>query len=237
MEKISWTDRVRCEVLLHRVKQERNILHTVKRRKDKWIGHILYRNCLLKHATEGEPERMIEVTGRRGRNGQQLLYDLKEKRGYWKLKQEALDRTVCRTGFGRGCGPVVRQTTEWTNAKMIEWMNHGSQVSRHPNIWWKKNKFDDTQDNEKCPKLQSRETEAPPYTLISYLLIIRKPKWCKPLIWHPEDRASWYILIKKPTTIVHCTVPTAIYTGYADCLSASGQHNLYDIYLRLCVQC
>jgi hypothetical protein len=45
----------------------------------------------------------------------QLLDDRKEMRGYWKLKEEALDRTVWRTRFGRGCGPVVRQTTEWVN--------------------------------------------------------------------------------------------------------------------------
>jgi hypothetical protein len=82
MKKISWTDRVRNEELLHTVKEERNILRTVKRRKDEWICHILYRNCLLKHATEGQLERMIEVTGRRGRNSEQLLYELKEKRGY-----------------------------------------------------------------------------------------------------------------------------------------------------------
>jgi hypothetical protein len=49
---------------------------------------------------------------RRGRMRKQLLDDLKEKRRYWKLKEEALDRTVWRTRFGRGCGPVVRQTTE-----------------------------------------------------------------------------------------------------------------------------
>jgi hypothetical protein len=35
-----------------------------------------------------------------------------EKRGYWKLKEEALDRTVWRTGLGRGYGSVVRQTAE-----------------------------------------------------------------------------------------------------------------------------
>ena len=40
MEEISWTDRVRNEVL-HRVKEERNNLHTVQRRKVNWIGHIL----------------------------------------------------------------------------------------------------------------------------------------------------------------------------------------------------
>jgi hypothetical protein len=52
MEKISWTDRVRNEEVLRRVKEERNILHTVKRRKANWIGHILRRNCLLKHVIE-----------------------------------------------------------------------------------------------------------------------------------------------------------------------------------------
>jgi hypothetical protein len=49
MEKISWTDHVRNKVL-QRVK-ERNILHTIKRRKANWIGHILHRNCLLRHVT------------------------------------------------------------------------------------------------------------------------------------------------------------------------------------------
>jgi len=39
----------------------------------------------------------------------------KEKRGYWKLKEEALDHTLRRTRFGRVYGPVVRQTTEWIN--------------------------------------------------------------------------------------------------------------------------
>jgi hypothetical protein len=52
------------------------------------------------------------VTGRRGRRRKKLLDDLMEKRGYWKLKEEALDRTPWRTRFGRGYGPVVRQTTE-----------------------------------------------------------------------------------------------------------------------------
>jgi hypothetical protein len=54
MEKISWTADVRNEEVLHRVKEERNILHTIKRRKANWIVHILHRNCLLKHVTEGK---------------------------------------------------------------------------------------------------------------------------------------------------------------------------------------
>jgi hypothetical protein len=33
------------------------------------------------------------------------------------LKEEALDRILWRTRFGRGYGPVVRQTTEWMNTQ------------------------------------------------------------------------------------------------------------------------
>jgi hypothetical protein len=112
MEKISWTDHVRNEEVLHRVKEERNILHTIERRKANWIGHILRRNCLLKHVIEGKLEGRREMMGRRGRRREQLLDDLKEKRRYWKLKEEALDCTLWRSRFGRGYGPVVRQTTE-----------------------------------------------------------------------------------------------------------------------------
>jgi hypothetical protein len=49
MEKISWTNRVRNEEVLHGVKEERNILHTIKRREADWIGHILHRSYLLKN--------------------------------------------------------------------------------------------------------------------------------------------------------------------------------------------
>ena len=51
MEEISWTDRVKYEVL-QRVKKERNIVQTTKRRNVSWIGHILCRNCLLKHVID-----------------------------------------------------------------------------------------------------------------------------------------------------------------------------------------
>jgi len=65
---------VRNEVL-HRDKEGRNIVYTVKRRKGNWIGQILRRNCLLKHFIEGK----IEGTGRRGRRSKQLLDKFKEK--------------------------------------------------------------------------------------------------------------------------------------------------------------
>ena len=52
------------------------------------------------------------MTGRRGRRHRKLLADLKERRGYSHLKEEALDRTVWRARFGKGFGPVVRQSTK-----------------------------------------------------------------------------------------------------------------------------
>jgi hypothetical protein len=52
------------------------------------------------------------MKGRQGRRRKQLLDDLKGKRRYWKLKEEALDRTLWRTRFGSDYGPVVRQTAE-----------------------------------------------------------------------------------------------------------------------------
>jgi len=36
------------------VKEDRNVIHAIKRRKANWIGHILVTNCLLKHAIEGK---------------------------------------------------------------------------------------------------------------------------------------------------------------------------------------
>ena len=52
------------------------------------------------------------MTGRQGRKRRKLLDDLKERRGYSHLKEEALDRTMWRARFGRGFGSVVRQTTK-----------------------------------------------------------------------------------------------------------------------------
>jgi len=52
----------------------------------------------------------MEVTGRQGRRLRKLLDDLKERRGYSHLKEEALDRTMWGAHFGRGFGPFVRQT-------------------------------------------------------------------------------------------------------------------------------
>jgi hypothetical protein len=75
-------------------KGEGNILHEIKRRKSNWIGHILRSNCLLAHVIERKIEGRIDVRERPRRRRRQLLDDLKERRGYRKLKKEAPYRTV-----------------------------------------------------------------------------------------------------------------------------------------------
>jgi len=92
----------------------------ITKRKAKWFGQVLRRNCLLQQVIGGKIKGGIEVTGRRGIRRRQLLDDLTKRRGYSHLKEEALDRTMWRAHFGRGFGPVIRQTAEWMN----EWMNY-----------------------------------------------------------------------------------------------------------------
>jgi hypothetical protein len=71
--------------VLHRVKEEKEYRSYNKEKEGELFGHILRRNCLLKHVIAGE------IDGRRGR---QLQADLKEMRGNWKLKDKAVGRTA-----------------------------------------------------------------------------------------------------------------------------------------------
>jgi hypothetical protein len=80
MENISWTDHVRNEEVLVRVKEQRNILHETSKRMANWIGHIWRRNCLLQRVVEGMIRGGIEVTERRGRRRRNQLNYLKERR-------------------------------------------------------------------------------------------------------------------------------------------------------------
>jgi hypothetical protein len=101
--------------VLLRVKEQRNILHEISKRKSNQVGHILRRNCLVRQVIEGKIKGRMEVTGRRGRRRRNLLDDLKDRRGYSHLKEEALDRIVWRDRFGGGFEPVVRQTAKLLN--------------------------------------------------------------------------------------------------------------------------
>ena len=159
MEKISWTDHVRNEVVLLRVKEQRNILHEIRKRKAKWIGHILRRNCLLQRVTEGKIQVGIEVTGRQGRRRMKLLDGLKERRGYSHLKEDALDRPMWRARFWRGFGPVVRQTTKWMNTRNVSAHNfrHHQAISQ----------------NIKVKISRTKEEASPlPFLFLWYLLIM-----------------------------------------------------------------
>jgi hypothetical protein len=104
MEKISWTDHVRNEEVLLTVNEQRNThtLYETRKPKANWIRYILRRNCLLKQVTEGMIKRGVEVKGRRGRRRRKLMNDLKERKGYSHLKEEALNRKMWRARFGRG---------------------------------------------------------------------------------------------------------------------------------------
>jgi hypothetical protein len=73
---------------------------------------MLSTNCLLQSIIKINVGGDLEVVRRQGRKRKQLLHDLKETKGYWKLKEEAVYRTVWRTRFGKTYGPVVRQTME-----------------------------------------------------------------------------------------------------------------------------
>jgi hypothetical protein len=108
MEKSSCSDRVKNIEVLQRVKEEKNIVHATVRKKANWIGNILRRNCLLIDVIEGKIEGRTEATDRRGTGCKQLIQNPKEM----KWKEKARSRTLWRTRFGTGYGPVARQTME-----------------------------------------------------------------------------------------------------------------------------
>ena len=86
--KIKWSEKVTNERVLGRIGERRTLINNILRRKANWVGHIARRNYLLHDAIEGQ---MTEVKGV-GRRRTQLLDDLRNRRRYWELKEEAEDR-------------------------------------------------------------------------------------------------------------------------------------------------
>jgi hypothetical protein len=81
----------------------------MKRRKFNWIGYSLFSQCLLKHITHGK----TELTEDEEEVVSSYHVILMKNRRYQNLEDEALDRSLWRTRFGSGCGPVVKQTTDF----------------------------------------------------------------------------------------------------------------------------
>ena len=84
-------------------------------RAERGVALVVHKSVVrsvVKKIIEGKIKGEMEVTGRRGGRRRKLLDDLKDRRGYSHLKEEALDRTMWRSRFGGGFGPVVRQNTE-----------------------------------------------------------------------------------------------------------------------------
>ena len=95
MAKIIWSEKVTNEQVLDCIGEKRTLLNNILRRKANWIGHILRRNCLLHYIIEGQMTEMKGV----GRRRTQLLDDLRNRRRYWELKEEAEDRKRWRRQF------------------------------------------------------------------------------------------------------------------------------------------
>jgi hypothetical protein len=86
MENIKWSEKVTNKKALERIEEKRTLLNNILRREANWIDYILRRNCLLYDVIE---RQMTEVKGVRRRRISHLLDDLRNRRRYFELKEEA----------------------------------------------------------------------------------------------------------------------------------------------------
>ena len=90
MEKISWMDKVTNEDVLKKVNESKNMLNVIRRRKRKWIGHVLRHDEFLQEIFEGR----TKGRSTRGRKRIQLLDGMADGKDYASLKREAEDRSM-----------------------------------------------------------------------------------------------------------------------------------------------
>lgn len=91
LEKINWTRRIRNEEVLRMIGEERQLLETIRSKRN-WIGHVIRRECLLKGMIEGTVQGM----SRRGRKRKKLLDELIKEDGYAGLRERVRNREKWR---------------------------------------------------------------------------------------------------------------------------------------------
>jgi hypothetical protein len=98
-------------VTKQRVKKERNVMHTVKRGKANWNGQILYRNCLLKHVTEGKKRKWRKDEEE---DVSRYWVTLREQR-ILEIERGSTMLHSVDNWLWKKLGSFVKQTTEWMN--------------------------------------------------------------------------------------------------------------------------
>lgn len=95
LQSIKWTDKIKSDQVLERVKEGKCMLHAVMKMKVDWLGHILKTKSILKVITKG---RIIGKTSR-GRKKHEMLTDLRGSQSYKRLKRATQDRDVWKWLF------------------------------------------------------------------------------------------------------------------------------------------
>ena len=86
---------------------ERNIINETKQRKVHCIGNIVFRSGLLRQSIE-ENKKKDTRDGKTWKKSEQLLYGHQERRRYWKLKEDVIDRSPWKTRYEKCDGRVAR---------------------------------------------------------------------------------------------------------------------------------
>ena len=155
MANSGWNDFVKNEGVLPRIKGERSVLHIIKRWNPNWIGHILFRNGLLKHIIEGH----IEGKRRQGRRRKQLLDDLKEGRRHWNSKDGAMDGIQWGARYRTGDVPVAGQAVKRSDLHKGLWYKaakSGISVPLHTPDFYRSNNETVVAVLYLCPQLQQQ---------------------------------------------------------------------------------
>ena len=95
MEKIKWLEKVTSVLESTRIAEKRRLLNNILRRKANYIGHILRRNCLLYDPIKGQTTEVKGIGIRRT----QLPDYLRNRRGYWELKEAIEDQNSWKLQF------------------------------------------------------------------------------------------------------------------------------------------